>query len=335
MTTMTTRILLWLLAGAPLLACLALAALITFGVASPPPPMPVVDGVAVAAARSQPMAPLQTFVARDGTKLAYRAYLPAAAAAAPARVAILIHGSGGSSANMNILGRALAARGVPAFAPDERGHGESGRRGDVDHIGQLEDDLADLVALVHKAYPTARLVLAGHSSGGGFALRIAGEPQGRLFDRFVLLAPYLGYAAPTSRPASGGWVASYAGRIAGLAILNRLGVHALDGLPTLAFAADPGRPVRTWSYRLMTNFGPSQGVSLSDRAGYRHDAVAAAGQVSLLAGARDESMFADRYVEAFAGLAPPVPVRVIPDIGHMDLISDPHAVPEVVQAIAR
>jgi pimeloyl-ACP methyl ester carboxylesterase len=334
MTAMTTRTLLWLLAVAPLLACLALAVLITFGVARPPPPRPAVDGVAVAAARSQPMAPLQTFAAREGTRLAYRAYLPAAAAA-PARVAILIHGSGGSSANMNILGRALAAQGVPAFAPDERGHGESGRRGDVDHIGQLEDDLADLVALVHKTYPTARLVLGGHSSGGGFALRVAGEPEGRLFERFVLLAPYLGYAAPTSRPASGGWVAPYAGRIAGLAILNRLGVHALDGLPTLAFAAEPGQPARTWSYRLMMNFGPSQGTSLSDRAGYRHDAVAAAGQVSVLVGARDESMFADRYVEAFAGLAPPVPVRVIPDIGHMDLISDPRAVPEVVQAIAR
>lgn len=330
---MSSKSLIWLLAAPPLLAVLALAGLVMFGTAPPPPPMPAVDAVAVAAARSQPAPPLQTFAARDGTPLAYRAYAPSAATTPPAEVAILIHGSGGSSVNMNILGRALAAQGMPAFAPDERGHGMSGHRGDVDHIGQLEDDVADLAALAHRTWPGAKLVLAGHSSGGGFVLRVAGEPQGRLFDRFVLLAPYLGYAAPTSRPASGGWVAAYTGRIIGLSILNRLGIHAFDGLPVLAFAAEPGQPVRTWSYRLMTNFGPSQGVGLGDRAGYRHDAAVVAGRVSVMAGEHDESMFADKYVQAFAGLTPTVPVRVIPGVGHMDLISDPRAVPEVVQAI--
>jgi pimeloyl-ACP methyl ester carboxylesterase len=329
---MTPKTLLWLLAAAPLIAVLVLAALITFGTAAPPPPMPAVTDRAIADANRQPLPPIRTFAARDGAALAYRSYIPADLAS-PATVAILIHGSNGSSANMNIIGRALAAQGVVAFAPDERGHGRSGRLGDIGHIGQMEDDAADLVALVRETYPTAKLVLVGHSSGGGFVLRVAGEPQGGLFDRFVLLAPYLGYAAPTSRPASGGWVAPYTGRIAGLTILNRFRIHAFDGLPTLAFAGAPGQQASTWSYRLMTNFGPSQAISLSDRAGYRHDAQAAAGKVSVLVGARDESMFADRYVQAFAGLTPPVPVTVIPGVGHMDLIGDPRAVPQVVQAI--
>jgi hypothetical protein len=289
MTAMTTRTLLWLLAVAPLLACLALAVLITFGVARPPPPMPAVDGVAVAAARSQPMAPLQTFAAREGTRLAYRAYLPAAAAA-PARVAILIHGSGGSSANMNILGRALAAQGVPAFAPDERGHGESGRRGDVDHIGQLEDDLADLVALVHKTYPTARLVLGGHSSGGGFALRVAGEPEGRLFERFVLLGGALCRADRRPRDPEP------------------------PGGPRARRAADPGLRRRA-------------------RPAGAHLVLSADDEFRAQPG--DQPLGPGRLSPRRRRRGRPVPVRVIPDIGHMDLISDPRAVPEVVQAIAR
>jgi alpha-beta hydrolase superfamily lysophospholipase len=313
-------------------AATVVAALVAFGTAAPPPPMPAVDGKAAADARREPLPPLQTFAARDGVALAYRSYLPARGGEAPV-VAVLIHGSGGSSANMNILGRALMADGVPAFAPDVRGHGASGVRGDIDHVGQLEDDLADLVALVRRSYPHARLVLVGHSSGGGFALRAAGEPVGRSFGRFVLLAPYLGHAAPTTRPASGGWVSVYQGRIAGLVMLNMVGVHAFDGLPVLAFAGRPGRPVRTWSYRLTANFGPSGGMAVGDPQAYRADAARAPGPVTVVAGAKDESMVADRYAAAFAGVKPPVAVEVLPNVGHMDLLSDPAALARIRAAV--
>ena len=101
------------------------------------------------------------------------------------------------------LRRRLRPSGVTAVAVDIRGHGASGTRGDIAYPGQLDDDLADLVAELRKADPAARFSLIGHSAGGGFALRIAGEPLGGAFDRFVLLSPYLGYAAPTNRPAQG------------------------------------------------------------------------------------------------------------------------------------
>ena len=35
--------------------------------------------------------------------------------------------------------------GCETYAVDIRGHGGSGTRGDITYIGQLEDDLADLV----------------------------------------------------------------------------------------------------------------------------------------------------------------------------------------------
>ncbi len=314
-----------------------LAGMIVFGVSPPPPEMHAVDDVAVAAARREPMAPVQRFAARDGAMLAYRAYLPSLSVPPPI-VAVLIHGSGGSSVNMNVLGRALAAAGTPAYAPDIRGQGLSGRRGDVDYIGQQEDDLADFVAVIRKRYPHAKLVLAGHSSGGGFALRVAGEPLGRAFSRFVLLAPNLGHNAISSRPASGGWVRVYGPRIAALSILNRLGISAFNGLPVLAFALPEGSErlhlTRFWSYRMVNNFGPHGETSLVPGA-YRRDAEQAPGPVSVLVGADDESFYANRYAAAFAGVRPSVRVRILPRVGHMGLVSDPSAVPSVIAAIQK
>ncbi|HKU05593.1 MAG TPA: alpha/beta hydrolase, partial [Bradyrhizobium sp.] len=136
------------------------------------------------------MPALQRFSARDGTELAYRHY--PARGASSGRIAILVHGSSGSSVAVHALADALAARGVATWVPDVRGHGGSGTRGDIGYFGQLDDDLVDLVALVRKAAPTEPLTLLGHSSGGAFALRIAGSPMQNLFARTVLLAPHLG-----------------------------------------------------------------------------------------------------------------------------------------------
>src|SRR6185295_17282403 len=100
---------------------------------------------------------------------------------------------------------------------------------------QLEDDLADFVTVVRKTAPDAPLTLVGHSSGGGFALRVAGSPVQNLFARAVLLAPYLGYDAPTSRPASGGWANADIPRIVALLALRSMGITCCEALPVLAF----------------------------------------------------------------------------------------------------
>ena len=150
---------------------------------------------------------LSRLSARDGTDLAYRFYPAQASGDRPAnagRIAILAHGSSASSVAMHALAKALAESGVATYALDIRGHGHSGGRGDIAYIGQLDDDLADFVAFIRKSDPDARLLLIGHSSGGGFVLHIAGTTLGRQFARFVLLAPYLGYDAPSSRANSGG-----------------------------------------------------------------------------------------------------------------------------------
>src|SRR5580692_4136903 len=79
------------------------------------------------------MPPLERFSARDGTYLAYRHY-PARGAASE-KIAILVHGSSGSSVAIHALADALAARGIETYAPDIRGHGGSGTRGDIVYTG--------------------------------------------------------------------------------------------------------------------------------------------------------------------------------------------------------
>src|SRR3954452_1737070 len=149
------------LAGAGLVTLL-LVGMISRPLAKPPT-LPFISET-VRAGDREGIPPLLYFQARDGSRLAYRHYAPREPTTG--RVAVLIHGSSGSSVAVHPLAKALAARGVESFAPDIRGHGASGTRGDIGYIGQLEDDMADLVGFVRTTMPSAPLTLVGHSSGG-------------------------------------------------------------------------------------------------------------------------------------------------------------------------
>jgi alpha-beta hydrolase superfamily lysophospholipase len=267
------------------------------------------------------------FSARDGTQLAYRHY--PARGAASGKIAILIHGSSGSSVAVHALADALAAHGVETYAPDIRGHGGSGTRGDIAFIGQLENDLEDFVALVRETSPNQPLILLGHSAGGGFALRLASSRIGNKFTRTVLLAPYLGYDAPTNRPDSGGWVSADIPRILALMALRRLGIDCCEALPTLAFAVPANSEAvlaPTYSYRLMRNFATR---------GYQDDFAAARNPVTVISGANDELMLADKYAEAVHAVAPSVEVKLIEGVDHMGIVSDPKAVSVVADDVAK
>jgi alpha-beta hydrolase superfamily lysophospholipase len=271
------------------------------------------------------MPPLARFQARDGTELAYRRY--PARAPATGQIAVVVHGSSGSSVAVHALAKSLAARGIETWAPDIRGHGASGNRGDITYLGELEDDMADLVGEIRKTNATAPLTLLGHSSGGGFALRIAASPIQNLFTRTVLLAPYLGYNAPSSRKDAGGWASPDIPRFLGLSVLRRLGIACCESLPTIAFAVAPNSSAilaSTYSYRLMRNFGTTPD--------YRADLAAAGEPVAVFAGAADELMFPDKYKDA---VGEHVPVRLIDGVNHMGIVSDPAAVSAIAEEVAK
>ena len=321
----TFKAALWSLAATGLVA-LVLVALIATPVPKPP------ELTSISAARKSvdfsALPALERFQARDGTALGFRHY-PASGPVAN-RAAIVVHGSSGSSATtIHALSSALAARGVETFAVDIRGHGASGTRGDIFYVGQLEDDLADFVAVVRKITPSAPLTLIGHSSGGGFALRIAGSPVQNLFARTVLLAPYLGYNAPTTRPNSGGWASADVPRIIGLLALRAIGIHCCDALPVLAFAVPPNSEnslVPGYTDRLMRNFATHRD--------YRTDLAAATRPITIICGADDELMLADKYADAVRGAPRPVDVKLIDGINHMGIVSNPTAVSIIADDVA-
>ncbi len=123
---------------------------------------------------------------------------------------------------------------------------------------------------------------------------MAGSPIQNLFVRTVLLAPYLGYDAPTSRPDSGGWASPDIPRFLGSDAAATLGIVCCESLPTIAFAVPP-------------EFQRDPGVDLflSPDAQFRQLVRIIAtilpprpSRVAMFAGAADELMFPDKYREA-------------------------------------
>jgi alpha-beta hydrolase superfamily lysophospholipase len=269
---------------------------------------------------------LSRFQARDGTWLAYRMY-PAATGASD-RIAILAHGSSASSIAMHAIARALAEAGVTSVAIDMRGHGASGARGDIAYPGQLDDDLADMIAELRKSRPPAKFILLGHSSGGGFALRIADGPLGGEFARFVLLAPYLGHSAPTNRPAEGAgrWAAPNLPRIIATVLLGRIGVDWPQSLPAIAFANAPEAKMAVtsqYTFRLMQNYtAPLDWRGALERAKDR---------LKVIAGADDELMDAEAYRRTLPPLG--VGVTILPGIDHMGIVYRPEAIKAILAAV--
>ena len=306
------------------LAAVALVLMLARPLKPPPPLASVLDG----AGRIDPdgLPELSRFQARDGTWLAYRRY--PAASGASGRIVLLGHGSAGASAQMNGIARGLANAGIEAVALDFRGHGASGTRGDAAYAGQLDDDLADLMADLRSRNPNAKFAYVGHSSGGGYGLRVAAGPLGAMFERFVLLAPYLGHRAPTVRisEAARDWAAADVPRIVAISILKGFGIDWPQALPVLAFATGAGAKkfvTDQYTFRLMASY-----AAPDDWKGAFQRAKA---PVVVIAGADDELMDA----EAFERVLPPLGARVsvLPGVDHMGLCWRPEAIKAIVAAL--
>ncbi len=304
------------------LPALVLAVMVAWPTLAPPPLTDLAEAAQRIDATGTP--PLASFSARDGTALAWRHYAPERSAG---KVAVMVHGSSADGRNMNGVGKALAAAGFDAYALDVRGHGASGRRGDIDHPGQLDEDLADAVAELRRRHPGAAFTMIGFSSGGGFTLRTAGGANGDLFDRYVMVAPMLHQAAPTARPASGGWVKVNMPRIVALTILDRLGLHAFEHLPVLAFGLPPEAAAErtlAYSYRLQRDYRPHEDY-LGDVRGIRRPAA-------VIVGENDALFRAEAYAQLLEPLQPRLKVTLLPGLGHLDLVVDRGAIDTIVAA---
>ena len=129
------------------------------------------------------------FVSPDGIKIFYRRYQ---AESERARM-VLSHGVGEHSGRYgNVIERVLP-KGFSVWAPDHRGHGQSGgKRGHVLNFVQYLTDLRLTVELAKKDMPGEMpCFLLGHSMGGLIALYFA-QHYPELIDGVVASSPCLG-----------------------------------------------------------------------------------------------------------------------------------------------
>ncbi|WP_082926039.1 alpha/beta hydrolase [Halomonas sp. G11] len=283
------------------------------------------DFEALASAQaSRPLPPLQTYEARGGTSLAYRHYPSEARTAL-----VLVHGSGTDSRYLATLAHELAASGAASvYTPDVRGHGPSPvRRGDIDYIEQLEDDLADLIAHIKDTNTdVSRVVVGGHSSGGGLAVRFAGGQHGHLASAYLLLAPYLGHDAPTVRDNSGGWAEPGVARIVAISMLNAIGITHFNGADVLRFNLPPeyrdGSETLAYSYRLMSGFSPAD---------FRQALDSVQVPVLVVTGAEDEALYADQFEPVLRPLVPHADITTVEGASHLGLVVSEEGIATVRQ----
>ncbi|HEV7504017.1 MAG TPA: alpha/beta fold hydrolase [Thermoanaerobaculia bacterium] len=228
-------------------------------------------------------------------------------------IVVLLHGVMSSSGELKETAQRLReSTGAVVLRLDLRGHGLSTgghdeKPGDIAHIGQWEEDVADVISALRKESPSSRIVLAGHSMGGGIAMRYALRHKERRdvpdVDGYLLFAPHLGDKSPTTRkePAADPKIAKSGKsgkseppqiikinvpRLIGLALLNVVGITQLNGLDTLYFDLPFDLPFRAYSFRAVASMAPDD---------YRTALAADAKPMLVLVGENDEAFVASQY----------------------------------------
>lgn len=236
---------------------------------------------------------LSFYKGADGERLAYRSYQSEESE----RIVIMLHGSGYHSRYLHPLAEGLAAReAATVVTPDLRGHGPTAeRRGDVDYVGQIEDDLEQLIDHVREAYPEASLYLGGHSSGGGSVIRFAGGAAEADVDGYILLAPYIHHNSEVNQNTDEGWSNPNIPRMAALSIFNSLGATFFNGKDVISFNMPEnyrdGTETLYYSYRLQTSMHP--------RDDYDKDIQGLEADTLVIAGEKDRSFHVEAYPSLF------------------------------------
>ncbi len=94
---------------------------------------------------------------------------------------ILVSGSGAQDRDCEILGHRpfwvladhLGRNGIASYRYDDRGVGKSSGKFESATQVDFANDLISIISYFHKAYPTAKIYIYGHSEGGMTALRAA------------------------------------------------------------------------------------------------------------------------------------------------------------------
>lgn len=262
------------------------------------------------------------FEARDGARRLYRLY-----PGTESSLLIFLHGSGSDSRYLARLAHELTQlpNGPTVATLDMRGHGpEPGRRGDVDHVHQQEQDIADLWGALKKTHRFDHFFLGGHSIGGGLSIRYAAGNEQPKPDGLVLIAPFIHWKSPVARSGSGGWAIPCIPRFAGIEMLRRFSIHAFEKQPVLRFAISEaikdGSETPLYSWRLYKSVTP--------RDKYNEDIARIKVPVLVIAAEKDSIFNSDGYKDVFKNLKQSS-IKVIAGINHFQL-STADEVPKLI-----
>jgi non-heme chloroperoxidase len=319
------------------------ASLITLGIVSlivaivsiarPFPPMPQeTDVFGFSGEREQSateLPPLQQFRARDGDALAYRIY-----DSPSEKILIFIHGSSYHGGGYHELATYVSAAGAAKVVlPNMRGHYFSGRRrGDVEYIGQYEDDIVDLIRELRRQGHKGPIILGGHSSGAGFVLRFAGGPgpKQEAVAGYIALAPIIPRTAAVRGGDAGGWNVIHLPRILGLVALNTIGVHGFDGLPIIAF----NKPAGAWNGTETLAYSWRLNVSYHPRNDYESDVKAMPANTLILVGDKDEAVDGAALLELLKAAGFRGDAEILAQTTHFGIFHNAEALQRTVDYVA-
>lgn len=290
-------------------------------------PLSTFAGLAALDARTLPP---PRFLELGDRRLGYRYY------AAPSSVhLVLIHGAGCFGDQLHTMASSIANDGKAQVTTlNMAGHGLSdGVRGHA--VQSPEQILEDVHAYLHQLRSEGtcdRIVLGGHSAGGGVVLAASRSSVDRLIDGYLFLAPYLGLGSPTVRPYFGGWTGVRSLKLRALVLANLFGIRKFNDATVIDFdenacVLDP-RYVKNWSFETMMAFGPGRWLP-------RAAPISPEKPVLLLAGERDECFDPDLYQDALNVIAPHATMRRVGRCGHFDLLVNAKAIGLVEKWIAR
>ena len=233
----------------------------------------------------------QKFIMRDGKQLFSYTYKSESKT-----TIILLHGVLSSAYLMNkTAGLLRESTNSEVIALDFRGHGRSeGAPGDVDYINQYVDDLYDVIKALKKEKPNQKIILAGHSMGGGIILRYAMDYETSLVDGYLLFAPHLGSNSPTLKEekiVSGEepFIKLHINRIIGLKMMNAIEETKYNNLPVLFFNLPETMPISKYSYRASESMSPldyKKGLNAIDK------------PLIVIVGSNDEAFDATKFTPA-------------------------------------
>jgi len=257
------------------------------------------------------------FKARDGKDLFYRFLAPKNTE----HLVVLLHGSSYHGAYLTPLAEKLHAH-ADVCIPDFRGHGKSSPpAGTCSYIGQLEDDLADLIKQLPKTY--TKITLIGHSSGGGFAIRFASSKYKDMAHNLILLSPAIVTAPTMNTPGARAWAHPKMVKVGELLALNAIGITRFNTTTVLTFNKPPEHCDGTETLAYDWNLA----VSMHPRVPYKKDLAAASKKAMILVGEKDE--INNPY--AFEQLFPKDRIVILKNVRHLDIVTHQDAVTQILK----